>query len=102
MEYEQALGSVRRLRTPWREPAVIRIMNVSVNRDAPPRNGAAAAHIGQKKRVLLVSLYHPELVRGGGQLCCYELFQGLKEHPDLEPYFLAGNDQSYPALFKPG
>jgi len=77
-------------------------MNVSVNRDAPPRNGAAAAHIGQKKRVLLVSLYHPELVRGGGQLCCYELFQGLKEHPDLEPYFLAGNDQSYPALFKPG
>jgi glycosyltransferase involved in cell wall biosynthesis len=56
----------------------------------------------EKKRVLLVSLYHPELVRGGAQLCCYELFHGLKEEPGIEPYFLAATDQSYPALYKPG
>jgi glycosyltransferase involved in cell wall biosynthesis len=55
-----------------------------------------------KKRVLLVSLYHPELVRGGAQLCCYELFHGLKEEPGIEPFFLAATDQTYPALYKPG
>ena len=29
-------------------------------------------------KVLLVSLFHPELVRGGAQQICYELFEGLK------------------------
>lgn len=55
-----------------------------------------------KTRVLLISHYHPELIRGGGQQCCYELFQGLKEEPDVEAFFLAGTDDSYPALYKPG
>jgi glycosyltransferase involved in cell wall biosynthesis len=56
----------------------------------------------RKKRVLLISHYHPELVRGGGQQCCYELFQGLKQEPDIETFFLAGTDDSYPVLYKPG
>ena len=56
----------------------------------------------RKIRVLLVSHYHPELIRGGGQQCCYELFQGLKEEADVEPFFLAATDDSYPALYKPG
>jgi len=30
-------------------------------------------------KVLLISLFHPELVRGGAQQICYELFEGLKE-----------------------
>jgi len=54
-------------------------------------------------KVLLVSLFHPELVRGGAQQVCYELFEGIKEHrPDIEVTLLASVDQSYPALFKSG
>jgi hypothetical protein len=29
-------------------------------------------------KVLLISVYHPELVRGGAQQICYELFKGLQ------------------------
>jgi glycosyltransferase involved in cell wall biosynthesis len=49
---------------------------------------------------LLVSLFHPELVRGGAQQICYELFEGLAPHADVT--LLASVDASYPALFKPG
>jgi glycosyltransferase involved in cell wall biosynthesis len=56
----------------------------------------------RKTRVLLISHYHPELIRGGAQQCCYELFQGLKEEADVEPFFLAATDDSYPALYKQG
>jgi glycosyltransferase involved in cell wall biosynthesis len=56
---------------------------------------------GCKLKVLLISVRHPELVRGGGQLCCYELFHGLQAEPDVEPYFLAPTDRGYPALYKP-
>ena len=31
-----------------------------------------------RPRVLLISLFHPELMRGGAQQICYELFEGLK------------------------
>ena len=53
-------------------------------------------------KVLLVSLFHPELVRGGAQQVCYELFQGLQEQPDVEPVLLASIDGSLPALYKSG
>jgi glycosyltransferase involved in cell wall biosynthesis len=53
-------------------------------------------------RVLLVSLHHPELMRGGAQQICYELFQGLQKEPGIEPILLASTDASYPALYKPG
>jgi glycosyltransferase involved in cell wall biosynthesis len=53
-------------------------------------------------KVLLISLFHPELVRGGAQQVCYELFQGLRELPDVEPTLLASVDDSMPALFKSG
>src|SRR5271155_955144 len=53
-------------------------------------------------RILLVSLLHPELVRGGAQQVCYELFQGLQEEADVETFLLASTDTSYPALFKLG
>ncbi len=55
-----------------------------------------------RQKVLLVSLFHPELVRGGAQQICYELFQGLREGSRTEPVLLASTDESYPALYKSG
>jgi glycosyltransferase involved in cell wall biosynthesis len=53
-------------------------------------------------KVLLISLFHPELVRGGAQQICYELFEGLKETSDVKPTLLASIDTSLPALYKSG
>ena len=53
-------------------------------------------------RVLLVSLHHPELLRGGAQQVCYELFQELRQRPDVRVCLLASTDQSTPGLFKAG
>lgn len=54
------------------------------------------------RRVLLISQYHPELVRGGAQQICYELFTALQD-TEIEPILLASaRYDSSPALFKPG
>jgi glycosyltransferase involved in cell wall biosynthesis len=53
-------------------------------------------------KVLLISLFHPELVRGGAQQVCYELFQGLKGRDGIEPVLLAAIDPSMKALYKSG
>ena len=53
-------------------------------------------------KVLLISLYHPELVRGGAQQVCYELFQGLRARDDVEPVLLSAIDPSFQSLFKSG
>ncbi|OYV38830.1 MAG: hypothetical protein B7Z81_04085 [Acidocella sp. 20-61-6] len=53
-------------------------------------------------KILLVSLYHPELVRGGAQAIAYELFQGLRQRDDVEATLLASVDQTTPALYKSG
>lgn len=53
-------------------------------------------------RVLLISLFHPELVRGGAQQVCYELFQELREQPDIQCFLLASVDESHPSLYKSG
>jgi glycosyltransferase involved in cell wall biosynthesis len=53
-------------------------------------------------KVLIVSLYHPELVRGGAQQIAFELFEGLKQVPGVEPVLLASVDQTTPALYKSG
>ena len=53
-------------------------------------------------KVLIVSLFHPELIRGGAQRIAYELFQGLQNEPGVEPVLLASTDSSYPALYKAG
>ncbi len=53
-------------------------------------------------KVLLISLYHPELVRGGAQQVCYELFDALKSHDDIEPTLLAAVDPSFKSLYKAG
>jgi hypothetical protein len=56
--------------------------------------------VSEKKTVLLVSLFHPELVRGGAQQICYELFEELREDPEYRPVLLASVDANYPALYK--
>src|SRR6185312_5818169 len=69
---------------------------------------AAIDSVGQaddgspRRKVLLVSLFHPELIRGGAQQIAYELFKGLQDEPDIDAVLLASVDSSYPALFKPG
>lgn len=53
-------------------------------------------------KVLLISLYHPELVRGGAQQVCYELYKGLKARKDIEPTLLFSVDPSFKSLYKSG
>jgi len=53
-------------------------------------------------KVLLVSLYHPELVRGGAQQICHDLFEGLAETVGVEPTLLAAVDPSMAELYKTG
>lgn len=53
-------------------------------------------------KVLLISLHHPELVRGGAQQVCYELFQELRQRPDIHACMLASVDHTAPGLFKAG
>ena len=58
--------------------------------------------MAKSPRILMISVFHPELVRGGAQQTAYELFLGARE-AGLDATFLAsvepGIDQ---ALFKPG
>lgn len=72
-----------------------------------PRRSRSRAPIGSdagegRLRVLLISLFHPELVRGGAQQACYDLFCSLRERSDVEATLLASIDSSVPALFKSG
>jgi glycosyltransferase involved in cell wall biosynthesis len=53
-------------------------------------------------RVLLISVFHPELVRGGAQQICYELFKAMKARADVEPVLLAAVDPSFTAFYKSG
>ena len=53
-------------------------------------------------KVLLVSLFHPEIVRGGAQQVCYELFQGLQARDDIDVTLLAAVDEQQTALYKSG
>jgi glycosyltransferase involved in cell wall biosynthesis len=53
-------------------------------------------------KVLLLSLFHPEIVRGGAQQVAYELFEGLKAQPGVEPVLLAAIDPSHAVYYKAG
>jgi len=55
-----------------------------------------------RRKILVISLFHPELVRGGAQQVAYELFEGLKERDDADVVLLASIDATYPALYKSG
>jgi glycosyltransferase involved in cell wall biosynthesis len=58
--------------------------------------------VAKPLRVLVISLFHPELIRGGAQQIAYEHFQELQQTPGVEPTLLASTDSTYPALFKSG
>jgi glycosyltransferase involved in cell wall biosynthesis len=53
-------------------------------------------------KILLISIFHPELVRGGAQQIAYELFRGLQARPDTQPVFLAAIDPTQSAFYKSG
>ena len=67
-----------------------------------PADATAITRPAPRPKVLLISVFHPELIRGGAQQICYELFQGLREHGAHDTVLLASTDSSYPALFKSG
>lgn len=75
---------------------------MSANPSIVDEIGAAPESEVQPLKVLLISLFHPELVRGGAQQICYELFEGLRELPGVKPTLLASIDSSLPALYKSG
>ncbi len=53
-------------------------------------------------RTLFVSVFHPEIVRGGAQQAAYELFRGFRD-AGRDAIFLASIEPgNAPALFKPG
>lgn len=53
-------------------------------------------------KILIVSVFHPELVRGGAQQAAYELFLGARQ-AGLDATFLASCEPNIDqALFKPG
>jgi glycosyltransferase involved in cell wall biosynthesis len=70
--------------------------------DRPSGEEPAGTADAPPLRVLLVSLFHPELVRGGAQQIAYELFEELKATPGVSPILLASIDSTYPTLFKAG
>ena len=53
-------------------------------------------------KILLISIFHPELVRGGAQQIAYELFRGLQARPDTDAVFLAAIDPTQAAFYKSG
>lgn len=67
-----------------------------------PAQAAQPGAAGDKLKVLIISLFHPELVRGGAQQVAYELFQGLRARDDVHPVLLASVDNQFPALYKAG
>ncbi len=53
-------------------------------------------------KVLLVSLFHPEIVRGGAQQIAYELFDGLRRETGVDATLLAAVDPTQGAYYKAG
>jgi glycosyltransferase involved in cell wall biosynthesis len=53
-------------------------------------------------KVLILSLYHAELIRGGSQQIAYELFESLRDRDDVEVTLLASLDSNSAELYKSG
>ena len=82
---------------PWRMGAWTEALAASESPGAT-RDPSAS----RRPKVLLVSLFHPELVRGGAQQVTYELFQGLRQEGSTDVVLLASIDESSPTLYKSG
>lgn len=58
-------------------------------------NREHAGRKADKKRVLVISHGHPQFSKGGGEVAAYNLFLGLRNHPDVEAcWFLGANPKS--------
>jgi glycosyltransferase involved in cell wall biosynthesis len=68
----------------------------------PARSHRKPQAASRPMKVLLISVFHPELVRGGAQQICYELFKAMKARADVEPVLLAAVDPSFAAFYKAG
>ena len=53
-------------------------------------------------RILFVSVFHPEIVRGGAQQAAYELFQGFRQANEDAIFLASVEPGNAPSLFKPG
>jgi hypothetical protein len=53
-------------------------------------------------RTLFVSVFHPEIVRGGAQQAAYELFQGFRQANEDAIFLASVEPANAPSLFKPG
>jgi len=69
---------------------------------ASPKNPSAIQRLERPLKVLQLSLWHPELVRGGAQQIAYETFKALQQMPGVEPTFLAAVDRSVSSFYKAG
>jgi glycosyltransferase involved in cell wall biosynthesis len=53
-------------------------------------------------KTLFVSVFHPEIVRGGAQQAAYELFQGFRRAGQDAVFLASVEPGNAPSLFKPG
>lgn len=58
--------------------------------------------MAERRKILLISLGHPDLVQGGSPIVCQELFDELRGRDDLECHMLAAVDQASGAGHRPG
>lgn len=75
---------------------------MSIDRSVSEPLAGRGERRGSKPKALIVSLYHPELVRGGAQQVAFEVFHGLREGGRYDPILLAAIDPSFAALYKTG
>jgi glycosyltransferase involved in cell wall biosynthesis len=58
--------------------------------------------MNERRRVLLISLGHPDLIMGGSPLVCQELFDALRARDDIECTMLAAVDGEAGDAHQPG
>ena len=73
---------------------------------ASPMSGAPSSRkctvAAMQPRTLFVSVFHPEIVRGGAQQAAYELFQGFRQANEDAIFLASVEPGNAPSLFKPG
>jgi len=57
--------------------------------------------MSETRKILLISLGHPELVLGGSPVVCQELFDALRARPDIECSMLAAVDREAGDVHQP-
>jgi glycosyltransferase involved in cell wall biosynthesis len=58
--------------------------------------------VSEKRKILLISLGHPDLILGGSPVVCAELFDELRTRDDIECHMLAAVDRDSGDAHRPG